>query len=312
MSVEQPIRPIQSFSTRCVPEAKRFDYWIHVLGQSLWPVTKWTVPPDFNVQLQEANLGCLTLTSEIISPHDSHRTPSDVENSGDRCFLLFANKSSWIVAHRDGCERYDPGEAVIVDSRGELLTKAPSGFQGPIIKLPEHWVRTWLPNPELVVGRRITWDSKWGQAFLSMVSQFTPEFASAPPLPHGVLVDQLGAMLALITGEFEVGSARNLLKKFNDCIRERCTDPQLTATDVAASLQVEPQLLHKVLGASNQTFASQLVDARVEAAMPMLTSRSFSDVKSAEIARQVGFLNASHFSRAVRKRTGRAPKQLRP
>ena len=59
-----PEQSIGRFSTEQVPEGMRLDYWMNVLGQSLWPVTEWTVPRDFNAELREALLGCLTSIAE--------------------------------------------------------------------------------------------------------------------------------------------------------------------------------------------------------------------------------------------------------
>src|SRR5262249_32226904 len=289
----------------------RFDYWMSILRQSLWPVTEWTVPRDFNVELREASLGCLSSMTETISPSDAYRTSRDVDNTGDPCYLLFVSRLPWFVAHRDHCERYAPGEAVIVDSQGELKTSAPCGFRGGIIKLPVNWVRSWVPDPESLVGRRIPWDAKWGRTFLPMVGQLTPELAAAPPLPHGVLVDQVGAMLALIADEAEARAMPGLLKKIEDCIRERCREPQLTAADVAVMLNMSPQTLHRLLATTNTTFASKLLDARVDVALQLLTSQSSDELTIMEIARRAGFLSATHFARVVRQRTGHTPLELR-
>jgi len=225
--------------------------------------------------------------------------------------MLFANRSPWTVAHHGRSERTAPGEAVLVDSEGELLTSAPYGFQGNIIKVPVNWLRTWLPEPELLLGRRITWDSRWGHTFLAMVGQLSPELATASPVPHAVLVDQLGVTLALVSNDFETRAMPEMLKKVNDCIRQRCTEPNLTATDVAMSLQISSLLLHQVLAASNLTFASQLLAARTDVAMQMLTSRSFTGLTTSEVGRQAGFSTESHFTRVVRKRAGCTPRQLR-
>ena len=249
--------------------------------------------------------------TETIGPSDAHRTARDVQNSRDRCYMLFANQSSWVVSHRGRNERCAPGEVVLVDSDGELLTSAQSGFQGGIIKVPVDWMRTWLGDPEFLVGRRIAWDSKWGPPFLRMVSEFTPELAAAPPLPPGVLVDQLGAMLALIAGDVEARTQSELRDKVRDCIRQRCSEPQLTGADIATSLDVPPRVVHRVLAASNMTFASELLDARIRLARQMLVSPSLVELPITEIAQQSGFSSASHFTRATRRSTGQTPQELR-
>ncbi|WP_162145347.1 helix-turn-helix transcriptional regulator [Rhizobium mesoamericanum] len=302
---------IQHFSTGTVPPGMRFDYWMSILRQSLWPVSEWREIEDFTVDLAEASLGCLTSMTETISAHQSYRSKSDVERSGDRCYLLFANRLPWQVVHNGHNESYLSGDCVLVDSQGELETSAPSGFCGSIIKLPVGWLHSWLAEPELLVGRRIASDSKWGQSLSPIVSQITPEFVLASPLPQGLLVDQVGAMLSLIAGDAEARAMPELLKKIQSCIRERCSESKLTANDVATSINVPPRLLHSALAANSLTFGSLLHDARVDMALDMLTSRLCSKLPVAEIARRAGFGSASHFSQVLRKQTGHTPLELR-
>jgi len=302
---------ILRFSTGTVPSGMRFDFWMSILRQSLWPVSEWREISDFTVELEEASFGCLTSMTETISAHQSYRTHADVEHSGGRCYLLFANQLPWQVEHHGHSERYRRGDSVLVDSQGELSTRAPLGFRGIIIKLPVNWVQTWLPNPEALIGRRIARDTKWGRVFSPIVGQLTPELVTSPPVPAGLLVDQVGAVLALISDDSEVRARPDLLKKIQDCIRERYAEPGLTAADVAAALDVPPQVLHRVLAKHNLTFASQLLDARTSVAVRMLTSRSFDRLTTTEIGEKAGFPSASYFTRVVRKRTGYSPPELR-
>lgn len=294
-----------------VPRRMKFDYWMSTLRQSLWPVSEWQVDENFSFDLQEATLGCLTTMKETVSAHYSRRTREDLEMSGERCYLLFANQLPWQVAHNGREERVLGGDCVLVDSQGELETNAPSGFRGVILKLPVSWVNTWVPNPELLVGSRIGIDSRWGPALSPIVSQLTPELASAPPLPPRVLVDQLGALLGLVAGNAESRETSQLLAKVQNRIRECCTEPQITAADVAASLSIPVPLLHRVLAANDLTFASQLLEARVTIGLTMLTSRSCTHLSNLEIARQAGFMSTSHFGQVVHRRTGQTLTKLR-
>jgi len=110
------------------------------------------------------------------------------------------------------------------------------------------------------------------------------------------LVDQVGALLALIAGEAEARAIPHLLDRIRDCVRDRCAEPRLTAADVAASRNVPPRILHRALAAKKLTFASLLLDARIGGALQMLTSPSFTQLAPGEIARRAGFLSASHFA----------------
>jgi AraC-like DNA-binding protein len=302
---------IQHFSTGPVPAGMRFDYWMSVLRQSLWPVSEWKVVNDFSVELREAHFGCLTSMTETIGPSQAHRTRSDVERSGDRCFMLFANELPWKVDHNGHNESYGPGDSVLVDSQGELKTCAPSGFRGVILKLPVAWINTWLPSPELLVGQRIAADSRWGRVFAPIVRQLTPELVTAPPVPHGVIVDQFGAVLAMVAAGSESCALPKTLRKIQDCIRQRCSEPQLTVADVAASLDVPTRDLHRILAVNKMTFAGELLATRVALAVQMLTSPLCNRLTDDEIARRSGFLSVSQFTRAITVRTGGQPAQLR-
>ena len=311
MSAEQSIRHL---STRAVPAGYRLEYWMGLVRDSMWPVSEWRgAAQDLNVDLQEAPLGCLTSVLETATglPH-SRRTRGDVLNSAESCYCLFTTDERVDWAHNGHSARLHAGDLVLL-GQGEHDSYMPeSGFRSNILKLPAHWLESWLPDPKFLVGRKIARDSRWGRVLSPMVRQLTPEVAAAPPLPHEVLVDQLGTTLALIADENQVRSAPELFRRIQDCIRQRYVEQRLTAAQVAASLNLPSSTLHRALAANNATFASQLLDARVAAALEMLTSRSFEQLTTAEIARQTGFMSARYFTRVLRKRAGKTPSALRP
>ena len=88
-------------------------------------------------------------------------------------------------------------------------------------------------------------------------------------------------------------------------------EPQLTAADVAASMNISVRTLHRIFAAADETFGAKLIEARARIAERMLTSPLFNRVTTAEIGRRAGFLSASHFARVIRNRTGQTPLQLR-
>jgi AraC-like DNA-binding protein len=286
---------------------------MRLMRESMWPVSEWNgIARDFSVDFQEAQLGCLTSVFQVTRglPH-SRRTRSDVDNSPDSCYCLVAADQTHDWAHNGHRERVHSGDLVLLGQGEHDSNMAGSGFQSNVLKMPAHWLESWLPDPHFLVGRRIPKDSRWGRVLSPMVRQLTPEVVAAPPLPHQVLVDQVGATLALIASEAEGQSAPDALRKIQDCIRERCADPQLTAADVAASLNLAPRLLHKFLAANNLTFASELVDARISVALKMLTSSSFTQLAISDIVRRAGFTSPDYFTRALRRRTGHTPMELR-
>jgi AraC-like DNA-binding protein len=100
------------------------------------------------------------------------------------------------------------------------------------------------------------------------------------------------------------------LQKIRHRTRERCSEPQLTAADVAASLNLPSRALHRILAANQLTFAPMLIDARVSVALQMLAAPSAANLTIPAIALKSGFLSDAHFMRAIRKRTGHSPQEL--
>lgn len=303
---------IQHFSTRSLPAGMRFDGWMSVMKDALWQVTDWRqVPVDFNVELRAARLGGLMTMVEDMTAHHSLRTRADVERSAERSYHLFVSlRQPWAFTHLGQHERLERGDVVMM-GEGTHETHVPTGFYGVIVKCPEAWVQTWLPDPLAIAGRTIRHDSRWGRVLSPMLSQFTPEFVASSPLPHAVLVDQLGALLALVAGDANARTAPALLAKALEGIRARCADVGLTAADVAAALNVPVQVMHNALAAGKTTFAAALLQARVERAVPLLRASAPGVHTLAEIARQAGFASTSHFSRVVRERTGQPPQAWR-
>jgi AraC family transcriptional regulator, positive regulator of tynA and feaB len=303
---------IQSWSTTTVPPAMRFDYWITVVRNALWPVTDFKVASqDFVVDLQEAPLGCLTSILENISPHRARRNAIDVARTEERSYLLFASLApSWGINHNGRCESLRRGDIVLVGD-GEHETDVPTGFHGIILKCPAHWLHSWLPDPDLLVGRAIPGDSTWGRVLSPALCQFTPAFAVNSPLPHSVLTDQLGTLLAMTAGAFDTQARTDLHRQIDEQIVERSCDPQLTGDDIAATLNLPARIVHQTLAAHHTSFATRLLDVRVGRAVDMLQSESCSHLTLDEIAARTGFSGPTHLARTVRTRTGLTPLQLR-
>ncbi|HTT36776.1 MAG TPA: AraC family transcriptional regulator [Burkholderiales bacterium] len=151
----------------------------------------------------------------------------------------------------------------------------------------------------------------------SYVAQLSPEFVVQAPLPHSILIDQLGALLALTADEIRGGCGtstpvdRSLRDQICDRIKQRCTEASLQAGDIASSLNISKWTLHRALAACGETFEAMLIQARVEVASRMLQSPLYDRVTTAEIGRRAGFSDASHFTEVVRMHIGQTPLQMR-
>jgi AraC-like DNA-binding protein len=310
--------PIKRWSTADVPQAKRLEYFAAALSEATIPISIENADPvTFHAEVSSAHLGTISVCKARGSPHGAFRGRRELARTNDHSFnLVMTLQSSWTADHR-GPLRMLPRDVLIVDSQYPLRLNVGNLFVEINVVVSDAWLRQWIPNPNLLAARRIPGNSLWGLALSSYVSELSPDLAAAPPLPLSVVADQVGSLLALTASGLRSATpdytpaVRSLRERIQDCLTQRCTESQLTAADVAASMNISVRTLHRIFAAANETFGDKLIEARTSIALRMLTSPSFNRLTTAEIGRRAGFLSASHFARVMRNRTGRTPLQLR-
>lgn len=309
---------IQRWSTADVPASKRLDYFAAALSAAVNPLGICKADPQtFHADVSFAHLGDIGVTRTTGEAHGSYRGRAQLALSSEHRFnLLMSLASPWTADHR-GALRMRPRDVLILDSEFPARTDVRTAFTAINVSVSASWLRRWVPDPQVLAARRIPGNSLWGLTLSSYLSELSPELSAAPPLPLSVITDQVGSLLALTaSGLRHAATPRNdamraLHLRIRDCITQRCTELHLAAADVAASTQVSVRTLHRTLAAGNETFGGQLILARSDVALRMLTSPLFRRVLTAEIGRRAGFLSPSHFARVIRMRSGRTPRQLR-
>jgi AraC-like DNA-binding protein len=308
---------IHYWSTRDVPEVQQMDYYASVLSSAVDPmgVTK-RVRGSFEADIESTDLGAISLIHGRGAAHDCVRDKRDIARSTGRNFHLIINTgSTWRVDHRERVI-LRKGDGVLLDSRYGYRLDFLDPFENVHLKLSEEWLSRWIPNTDVVVGRRIPFDGAWGKALTAFVSQLTPDFVVAAPLPHTVIADHVGALVALFANELsgirKAGPAvRALCDRIQETITQRCTESSLGAQDVAEALGISTRTLHRGLAACQRSFGASLMAARVELATRMLESPLFRRLTTSEIGRRAGFSDPSHFARVYRRICGRTPATAR-
>lgn len=309
---------IQTWSTTDVSAAERLAFYSNVISSALDPMVVARATVDaFHGDISAIELGPLTLVHGVSTAHDCVRGSEHVALSTSRQFHLIVNrKSGWNLRHRDwvhvGC-----GDAVLLDSSlGHYLNFA-QAFDNVHLVLPEAWLGQWLGDPGLIVGRPLPADSSWASALTTFVAQLVPENLQHGRLPASLIVDHVGALLALC-GDQILGDStppafqqRQLRDLVQEAIVQHCVEQSLCALDIALVLGISVRTLHRTLAACGQTFGGLLMSARVTLATRMLESPLMARLTIAEIGRRAGFCDPSHFTRVFRRHSGMTPAQLR-
>ena len=316
----QHAAPLRRWSTQAVEPALRLDYWVGAICEGFLEMDATSPTASaFDGELVSAPLGDIGLNRVRSSAQDVYRTPRAISRSRDNYFyLLCKTDSAWTTVQQGRTARLLPGDLTLVDSRECYEFHFPVSANAMSLQLPTGWVAGWLARPEEHVACRIDGHAGWGAALRGAVSQMQPELALRPPLPAELIVDQLGALLALATDGADRSDtdttsrqAAALRRRVVEAIRQRHAEPGLTAAAVAAQLGISSRSLHRALSGSGATFAQALTDCRMSVARRMLADRRFDRLSVTEIGRRVGYGDASHFVRLCRNRLGATPGRLR-
>lgn len=305
-------------STRDVAPTDRLSYASWILNSSLAPsVLSTGTPSKYELEVAALELPSIAIVTASGSQTRSVRGPSEIRRTSQRYFslaLVLSGAAKFTSVTRN---RYAPGDLIFYDSRYPQDCELLPRWSTLVLQLSEQFVRKWVPNPVVLGWRRIGPESQWGRLLASYVAQLAPEFVVQAPLPQAVLVDQLGALLALTAAELGGGRIestpvqRSVRDQVRDQVTQRCPDTSLHAAHVASSLHMSTRTLHRALAACGDTFGSMLIQARLDLAVRMLQSPLFDRVTTAEIGRRAGFSDPSHFVKVLRTRTGQTPLRMR-
>jgi AraC family transcriptional regulator, positive regulator of tynA and feaB len=129
-------------------------------------------------------------------------------------------------------------------------------------------------------------------------------------VPSSLLVEQLGALLALSLEKQAFDSPRNkfgMMNRLLTLLRENASEPEFSPRKLAGLAGVSVRHIHGTFAAAGMTFGKSLQDIRMEKALGMLNSELFKGKQISEISILSGYKCVSHFIRHFRAHCGVSP-----
>jgi AraC family transcriptional regulator, positive regulator of tynA and feaB len=310
---------IQTWSTALVEPERRLDYWISAVCEGFLEMDITSpASTSFASELQRGQLDVIGVNQVRGDPQHVFRTRRAISRGQSNFYyLLCKTDRNWSATQCDRTALLRPYDLLLVDSRRPYEFHFPLTSDTISLELPTGWVERWLTAPETHIGRMIDGQRGWGLALSGFVRQWSPELAVRSPLPAPLLVDQLGALLALTLesdmtqSRTETPGAPTLAERVRRALRERYAEPGLTAASIAAQLQVSERTLHRGLASASVTFSGLLADCRMSIVRKMLAEQRFDRVSIGGIGQKVGLTDPSHFIRQCRKYLGVTPGEFR-
>ena len=304
---------VRRWSTEEVGQRHALAYWVDTVCDRLLELDIDTpLRERFRACLVQTDLGPATASLLEAECQRVHRTRAKIAHSRYSIFFLLQLRAGRMRLQQLGREAtLHQGECVLIDGTEPYEIECPEPTSALALRLPEDWLKRWVPYPERLSARRFAsggWNSALGAALGSLDVDSCDQLA----LPRGVVAEQIAALLALAAGADSPANRQpSLYEDFLSTLRDRLHETNLTPLAVAADHQVSIRSLHYAFARAGSTFVEQLMRLRLERARVILSDVRLSDLSVGEVAARCGFMDPSHFARRFRRRFGQAPLQYR-
>ena len=301
------------WSTDGVDQRRALAYWVDTVCDRFLELDIDTpVRSHFRACLDQIDFGPTTLSFVGAASQRIRRTPAKISRTRYPAFCLVQFRVGHGILRQRGRElQAHAGECVLVDGTEPYDLECPQATSAAILRMPEDWLRRWLPNPDFSAPTLFS-RGDWSSALCAAMSSLRLETCCDLALPRSTVAEQIAALLTLALGKGADGeSPRTLLSDLIVTLRDRLEETDLSPLVVASQHDISKRTLHYAFAAAGTTFVEQLMKLRLERAREILSDARQAAPRIEDVATRCGFTDPSHFARRFRQKYGHAPLQYR-
>lgn len=300
---------MQVFSTAGLPAAHRVELWEAHNATALIGLDVHAPRPleatEVNVRLAHIELARVTG-----SPHVVQRTKAVISRAPlDAVAVYLPVRGSSVFHSPERSLPLAPGAILACATDHPFARDFPDGLEELVVKAPRQAIesRTGGTSPPGPVTHGAS--TPYARALGMIVSHATRAGNAMSP-EDTVPVEQIVLdLVAVIIGGQR--AARTLAHRAaaRAYIEEHLTDPNLSATEIAAAIGISERQLTRVFAADGTSVPRYVLGRRLDLARSLLAGTGGSTV--AEVAARCGFTSATYFSHVFRQRFGVRASELR-
>lgn len=267
----------------------------------------------FHSSVDAAPLGTSMLVEVSAAPLTLERSRRDISSAEhDMLTLGILVDGRSVQQQRDREAVLHPGDMVLIDSRAPFLIDYDRPFRQLMVSFPREKLLSRVPNADALTATRV--DGRGGAAAVasamiqSLYAQRT-EVGDAGPS----LVEHALDLVALALGGAPNASAseERRVRRIRAFIEDHLGDPALSPRSIADACGVSVRYLHRLFERAEQTVDAYVWRRRLDRARSAIGDPRRRALSLTEIAFEVGFSDASHFSKAYRRAFGESPSEAR-
>ena len=296
----------------------RLDLWRDLIRDNFVALDIVAERPDtFNGSVHSTDVGHLDIARVESGPQIFTRT-SRLAQRDDDVYLQVGllTRGAAVVGQDDRECTLAPGDFALYESDRPFCWGLAGDWEMLVFTWPRTCFRLHDTVSQSLTARRLT-----GRTGISgLVGRTLRDLATAPPelsIDGGIrLGNEIAALVTTAALEQArpaepVHTATSLLRRIDDYIIDRLSDPNLNPSEIAAAHFISTRHLHRLFAGRANTVAQRIMHERLtrcclELRHPSTGARSITD-----ISRRWGFPDLATFSRAFRTAYGMTPTQYR-
>ncbi|WP_280339161.1 helix-turn-helix transcriptional regulator [Nocardia neocaledoniensis] len=316
MAIEPTI--LEFSSSTSLSEAR--EQWEALMSETYVPLAVDTQPDQpFYGRVTSGSLAGpadFSLTTVAGSNQEFRRSKTHLSRSDDEYLLASIHTRGRACLHQDGRSAVvGQGDMVFYDTSKPYHWTNSSAFEQVVVQVPLRLLREQpgLAQVDLPTAVTVPADSAAGVVAgffrgLARVRQEAPDQADVLAVNA---LDLVGSAVMLTAGMRPIETSRDSLNREQVLIylREHCTNPELTADEVARACHISRRTLFRVFDGSGDSLGVTLRKLRVRHAKALLIRHRA--LPPAAVAFGSGFASERQFYRVFQRETGMTPGEFR-
>ena len=317
---EAQASPLLRLSTRALPERDRFEVFRETFSQYVYrgDITN-RAEGTFEGGIDLLKAGSVAISRIAALPSVYARSRRHASDS-DEALTLFVGLTHGVTIQQAGVlHEFRPGNGFLYHGSIPGGGEAVSPFEVWGIKVPASRIRSGLVPGRNLKPMQIPSELPAMRLIVQYLNSFPTVAASLDPDVHEAFGTHLVDLLMLIVGagrnSLELIKGRGLKAARTAAVLKTIdggfASPDLSAERIGHSLGITARHVHRLLEETTKTFYEHVLERRLVESYRLLTDRSSSTLKVADIARRAGFADATYFNRVFRIRFGDTPTGVR-
>ncbi|GAB40279.1 AraC-like ligand-binding domain-containing protein [Gordonia sputi] len=308
-----------ALSTRELASSEGRAIWAETLDSTYcemavdWP----SAQTSFAADIRARSLGDIAVSVVRADPHTVVRTPAMIESDPGTDYLLcLISRGSATITQDSRTGVLERGAFGLVDSSRPFVVSGVTEFEQIVLRVPRELfaARVGVTIADAVMAQTISAEGGVGRLASNILVDIAThddglEDASLGAVSSAVL-DVVSAAVNHQASGLSVTDRLHVddLLRVQSVMSRDMSDPDRSLADVGAELGMSVRYIHKLFSSAGTTPRVWLYAKRIDRAKRLLRQ---TDLSAAEIGAQLGFRDASHFSRTFSRHCGRSPSQFR-